>query len=128
MRYEAFDDFVDLGVHERLAAGDGDDRSGALVDGIEALFGREIFFEDVGGILDFAASGAGEVAAEERLEHEDERIALAAGNFLAQDVSRDRPHLRYGNRHHPSVGWFLSMIPDLGGGIRPGKRERARWG
>ena len=49
------------------------------------------------GVLDLAAAGAGQVAAEERLEHQHERVALAARELLLQDVAGDRPHLR--NRH-----------------------------
>ena len=90
---QALDDFVDLRVHERFAAGDGDHGGAAFVDRAEAFFGGEVFLQDVGGILDLAASGAGEVAAEQGLEHEHERVLLAACELLPQDVGRDRPHL-----------------------------------
>ena len=92
-RDQAFDDLGDLGVHERFAAGDGDHGGAAFVDGAETFFGRKIFLQDVGGVLDLAASGAGQVAAEQGLEHEHERVLLAAGEFLAQDVGRNGPHL-----------------------------------
>ena len=73
-----------------------------FVHRLKALFGRQILFQDVGGILNLAASGAGQIAAEQRLEHEDQRVALASGQFLAQHIRRHRPHLGYGNSHHPS--------------------------
>ena len=92
---QAFDDLVDLRVHERFAAGDGDHGGAAFVHGAEAFFGRKIFLKNVGGVLDFAASGAGEVTAEERLEHEHERVLLASGELLAEDVGGNRPHLRH---------------------------------
>ncbi len=76
---QAFDDLGNLGVHERFAAGDGDHGGSAFVDGAETFFRREIFFQDVGGVLDLAASGAGQVAAEQGLEHEHERVLLAPG-------------------------------------------------
>src|SRR5437762_4460214 len=57
-----------------------------------------MFLEDVGRILDFAAACAGKVAAEERFQHQDERVAFASGKFLLQDVAGNRPHLRYGYR------------------------------
>ena len=98
-RHKAFDNFVDLGMHQRFAAGDGDHGRSAFVDGFEAGFRREIGFQDVGWVLDLAASGAGQVAAEQRLEHEHERIALASGQFLAQNVGGHCPHLGYGNCH-----------------------------
>ena len=98
-RDQAFDDFLDLRMHERLAAGDADHRSAAFFDGLEALLGREVLLEDVRGVLDLAAAGAGQVAAEERLEHEHQRIALTSLQLLLQDVSSDRPHLRHGYCH-----------------------------
>ena len=55
--------------------------------------GREILLQDVGRVLDFAASRAGQVAAEQRLEHEHERVLLAAGDLLAQHIAGHGPHL-----------------------------------
>ena len=78
---------------QRLAAGDGDHGRAALVDRAEALLGREVLLEHVRGILDLAAAGAGQVAAEQRLQHQHERVALAPLEALLQDVRRDRPHL-----------------------------------
>jgi hypothetical protein len=71
---QAFDDLVDLGMHERLAARDANDRCSALVDCAEAFFRRELLLQNVWRILNLAASGAGKVAAEERFKHENERI------------------------------------------------------
>ena len=81
-RDQPFDDFVDLRVQQRLAAGDANHRRAALVDRLEALLRRELLLEDVGGILDLAAAGAGEVAAEQRLEHQHQRIPLAPRELL----------------------------------------------
>ena len=39
--------------------------------------------QDLVGIIDLAAAGAGEVAAEQRLEHQHERIALATRSGAA---------------------------------------------
>src|ERR1019366_9178902 len=64
-------------------------------------------------VLDLAASGAGQVAAEQRLKHEHERISLTSGQLLAQNVGGHCPHLGYGNCHRPS-GRIPSMIPDFG--------------
>src|SRR6202008_2681204 len=65
----------------------------------EALFGAQILLKDVGGVLDFASSGAGQVAAEKRLEHQDERVLLASGELLADHVAGYGPHLRDGYWH-----------------------------
>src|SRR5207302_95867 len=94
----------DLRMHQRLTTGDGDHRRAALFHGGKTLFRREVFLEDVRGILDLAASGAGQVAAEERLQHEDERVALASRKLLLEHIARDGPHLGYGNCHYrPSL-------------------------
>ena len=90
---EAFDDFFDVGVEEGFAAGDGDHGGAAFIDGIEALLGGEVLFEDVGGVLDFAAAGAGEVASEEGFEHEDKGVVFVSASFLFQDIGGDGPHL-----------------------------------
>src|ERR1035438_4629422 len=73
------------------------------------IFWGEVFFQDVGGVLDLAASGAGQIAAEQRLEHEHERIALASGQLLAQNVGGHCPHLGYGNCHCLSFPWRISF-------------------
>src|ERR1700691_5623159 len=99
-------------MHHRFAAGDRDHGRSALIDRFEAGFGREICLQDVGRVLNLAASGASQIAAEQRLEHEHERIALASGEFLAQNVRSHGPHLGYGNCHCPSGEECLSMIPD----------------
>src|SRR5260370_19283561 len=57
-----------------------------------------MFLEDVGWILDLAAACAGKIAAEERFQHQDERVAFASGKFLFQDVAGNRRHLRNGYR------------------------------
>src|SRR5580704_2830929 len=90
---QAFDDSANLGMHQRLAAGDGNHGGSAFVDGAETLFRSQVFLEDVGGVLDLATSGASEITAEQGLEHEHERVLLASGELLAQDVGGYSPHL-----------------------------------
>src|ERR1035438_9752670 len=50
-------------------------------------------------ILPQPARAKGQIAAEERLQHQHQRIALAAFDLLLQDVRGDRPHLRNRNTH-----------------------------
>ena len=57
---------------------------------LKHCFGGEVLLEDVGGVLDLAASGAGQVAAEERLQHQHQRILLASGKLLPQHVAARR--------------------------------------
>ncbi len=90
---EALDDLDNLRVQERLAAGDGDHGCAALFDGLETLLGREHALEDVGWVLHFAAAGAGQVTAEERLKHEHQRVTPVAGEALLEHVAGHRSHL-----------------------------------
>ena len=71
------DDGVDFLVQQRFAAGDGDHRSAAFIDRGQAFVDRQPLIEDLVGIIDLAAARAGKVAAEQRLEHEHQRIAAA---------------------------------------------------
>ena len=50
--------------------------------------GRELPPQDFGGMLNLAAAGAGQIAPEQGLEHQDQRIALIAAERLAQHVPR----------------------------------------
>src|ERR1700722_16013797 len=88
-RDDAFDDLADLFVNERLAARNGDHRRAALVDRVETLLHREALVEDRVRIVDLAAAEAGEVAAEQWLEHQHERIALTPSQTLTQHIGTD---------------------------------------
>ena len=54
----------------------------ALIDRPEALLGGQLALQDVGRVLDLAAAGAGQVAAEQRLQHQHQRILLPPGELL----------------------------------------------
>ncbi len=47
----------------------------------KAVFGRELRFEDVCRVLDLAAARTRQIAAKQRLQHQHQRVLLAAGNF-----------------------------------------------
>jgi hypothetical protein len=57
-RNDAFDDFTDLLVDQRLAAGDRDHWRAAFVHGVEAFLDRKPFVENGIGIIDLAAAEA----------------------------------------------------------------------
>jgi hypothetical protein len=98
-RHQAFDNFFNLRMQERFAAGNGDGGRAALIHCPEALFRRELHFEYVRWILNLATAGAGQIAAKEWLQHQHKRILLASLELLLDDVTCDRPGLRYGYRH-----------------------------
>ncbi len=61
----------------------------------------------MGWILDFPATGAGQIAAEQWLQHQDKGIALTSLKFLLQDVGGYRPHLR--NRYWHRCAYTLGF-------------------
>src|SRR5271166_1961258 len=63
-RDKARSDPVDLTMEQRLAAGEHHDWGTAFLDSIEAFVDAQSLIEDRGRIVDLAAAGAGEVAAE----------------------------------------------------------------
>ena len=88
-RHDPFDDRADLFVDEGLAAGNGDHRRAALVDRVETFLHRKALVQNRIGIIDLAATDAGQIAAEQRFQHEHERVAFAAGEPLLQYVGAD---------------------------------------
>ena len=69
-------DLGHVAVEQRLAAGDGDGRRAAFVDRLHALLVRQALVQDLVRIIDLAAAGAGQVAAEQGLQHQHQRIRL----------------------------------------------------
>ncbi len=88
---DAAHDLRQLLVQQGLAAGDGDDRGAAFVDGVECVLDRQALVQDLVRVVDLAAAGAGQVAAEQRLEHQHQRVSLTAGQMLPDHIGAD-PH------------------------------------
>ena len=86
-------------VDQRLAARDRNDRRAALIDRGQAFLDGEPFAQDLVGIRDLPAARALEVALEQRLEHEHERIARLAAQLLVQDVTANSVLLMKGYAH-----------------------------
>jgi hypothetical protein len=76
-------------VDERLAAGDRNARRAALFDGRDAFLEAEPFAQNVGGMLDLSAAGAGEVTLQERFQLEHERVFPLALEFFVEDITAD---------------------------------------
>ena len=80
-----------------------DHRRAAFVDRLEAFVDAEALIEDRVGIVDLAAAGAGEVAAEQRLQHQNQRIAPDAAQMLRHDIGADTDLLAQRNCHGVSL-------------------------
>ena len=86
---EAPHDLRHFAVQQRFAAGDGNHGRAALVDRAHAFVVAEALVQDLVGIVDLAAARAGEVAAEQRLEHQHERIAPRPAQMLLHHIGAD---------------------------------------
>jgi hypothetical protein len=91
-------DLADLLVNQRLAPRDRDHRRAAVLDRLDALGDRKAPVQDLLRIVDLAAARTGEIAAEQRLQHEHQGIALPAEQALLQDVGPDPELLPQGYR------------------------------
>lgn len=89
-------------MDERFAARDRNHRGAALVGGVPALLGGEAFIENMIGVLNFATTRARKIAAEEGLEHKDERIPFDPAQFLPENIGGDGPSLANRNWHRRS--------------------------
>lgn len=116
-RDETIDDFVDFIVDEGFATGDADHRSTALISGGPALLGREAFIKNVVRVLDFSATGTGEITAEKRLEHEHEGIVAVTFQLLINDVAGDSPLLGDGNHSPLGCKFFAVNVKQMAGDI-----------
>ncbi len=83
-------------MQERFAAGHDDDWRAALVDGRQCVGDGNPSVEDWVGIVDLATTRASEIAPEQRLQHQDERVALATGEMLADDIGANSGNLPEG--------------------------------
>src|SRR5207237_3957716 len=100
----------------------------AFMHRVEAFLKRQPLVQDRIRIIDLAAAEAGQIAAEQWLEHQHERIALATLELLLKDVCADAHFLQERNRH------TLCNFPLVAGAqppayklsvARPTKRPRA---
>lgn len=66
--------------------------------------------ENFGGMLDFAAARAGEVAAEERFQHQHKGKALASGETLLDQVATDANRLLKLDCHSCSFFKYKCLI------------------
>src|SRR5262245_57918235 len=99
LRYDALDDLGHLAMDQWLAARDCHHGRAAFIDGVQAFLDSQPAIEDRIGIVDLAAADAGEIAAEQRLQHQYERIAFAPKELLLEDISADTHFLEKGNSH-----------------------------
>src|SRR5271169_753045 len=63
-------DLADVAMQQRLTAGQNHDWGAAFIDRFQTFGNAQALIENRIGIVDFAAAGAGEVAPEQRFEHQ----------------------------------------------------------
>jgi hypothetical protein len=76
-------------MDEGLAAGNGYDGDAAFIDGVHALIVTQALVQDFIRVIDLAATGTGQVAAEERFEHEYQGIAFHSPYLLPEYIFGD---------------------------------------
>ena len=92
-------DLADFLVQQRFAAGDHHHGRAAFVDRLHAVFIRQALVQDLVGIVDLAAARAGEIAAKQRLEHQDQGIAFPSEQMLLEDIGADARPLNDRDSH-----------------------------
>src|SRR3954465_2930443 len=93
-RHDAGDDLRHLFVDERLATGDGHHGGATLINGAQRVLDTHAFLQSLFRVVDLAAPGAGQVALEQRLQHQHQRITLVATQSLAGNVLPDLQALK----------------------------------
>src|SRR6516225_2108793 len=101
-------DLADLLVDQRFPAGNGDHRRAALIGGIPTFLRRHAAIEDRVRIVDLAATGASEVATEQRLQHQNKRVALPAKQSLLDQIAADTHFLEERYSHYTFKTFSLS--------------------
>ena len=107
-RYGAIDYSADLFVQERLPPCDHHDGSAAFIDCGQTIDQRQSLIEDLVGIIDLAATSASQVAAEQWLQHQHQRITLAPPQRLRNDIGANLGHLQQRNSHFHSLNGALA--------------------
>ena len=92
-------DFLNLRMEQRFTAGNGDHRGTALIHRAEALLWREVRAENLGWVLNLAASSAGKVAAKEWFQHQHQWIPVVAPHSLRQHMPHNGDHLSDWHTH-----------------------------
>src|SRR5579885_1321554 len=75
---------------------------GMDTNGAQRILHRQPLLQDLLRIVDLAAAGAGEIALEQRLQHEHQRVALLAAQLLAHDVAGHAVLLNQWNTQNPA--------------------------
>src|SRR6202789_4420221 len=101
-RDDAGDDLRHFLVDERFTARNGYDGRAALVDRAHRILDADPLLKDFLRVIDLAAAGAGEIALEQRFQHEHEWIALVAAQLAPRDIAGDLVHLQEWNGHELS--------------------------
>jgi hypothetical protein len=86
-------------MQQRFAARDHDHWSTTFIDGREAFIDAQALIEDGVRVVDLSATGAGEVATEKRLEHQDERIPPDTPQMLPDNIGSYSDRLVQRNGH-----------------------------
>src|SRR5262249_6801282 len=102
----------DFAMQQRFAAGDHHHGRAALLHCLHAFIDGQALVEDLRRVIDLAATGTGQVAAEQRLEHQHQRVALPPQQMLLHDIGADTQRLV--QRHGHSLSILYASANSLG--------------
>jgi hypothetical protein len=103
-------------MQQRFATRDHDHWSTTFIDGREAFIDAQALIEDRVRVIDLTATGAGEVATEKRLEHQNERIPPDTPQMLPDNIGSYSDRLVQRNRHRvpPPRNYDSELISTAG--------------
>ncbi|GAN69814.1 hypothetical protein Abol_074_008 [Acetobacter orleanensis JCM 7639] len=70
---------------------------------IQTFLHGHALVENSGGIVNFTTASTGQIAAEKRFKHQNQRITLAPGDVLFDDITADPDGLHYRYGHKPPL-------------------------
>ena len=101
-RHNAGDDLRHFLMNQRFAARNGYDGRAALVNRAQRVVQAHALLENLLGVIDLAAAGAGEIALKQWLEHQNQRVALDAAQLATREITRHTIGLNQRNSHELS--------------------------
>ncbi len=110
-RDDSGDDLRQLLMDQRFTARDRDHRCAALVHRAQRVLDAHSLPQDVLRMVDLAAAGTGQVALEERLQHQHERVVLVTPEFTVEQVQPDAEFLNQRDAHARAPGREATSVP-----------------
>jgi hypothetical protein len=107
---QAIDNLLDLRMKQWLTAGNRDNRRTTLFDRCKALCRRQLPAQNMSRMLNLPTTRTCQIASQQWLEHEHQRIPFHPAQTLSDDVPRNRPGLGKRNGHEIPFGLAILTV------------------